>query len=254
MDSTVSFWGHFVQNKNSVLLADIRKLSYLCAQNECTMDETQIREELTAPIAAISRHRILLGGDGVRTLVIFQGCPLRCEFCVNLFAIDTKRPRKRYTAEQLVEKTMEDNLDFLATHGGITFGGGEPLLQSRFIARFHEVCPPEWTIQIETSLNVPQEDLARVEPFAQHFIVDVKDMNPAIYQRYTRCGNERVLANLRWLIEKGRADDIFVRVPLIPEYNTADEVEKSIADLQAMGLTHFDRLTYKIRNREQNGK
>ena len=59
-------------------------------------------------------------------------------------------------------------------------------------------------------------------------------------------------ANLRWLIEKGRADDIFVRVPLIPEYNTADDVEKSIADLQAMGLTHFDRLTYKIRNRETN--
>lgn len=214
------------------------------------MDETRISQKLTAPIAAISRHRTLLDGDGVRTLVIFQGCPLRCEFCVNLFAIDTRRPRKRYTAEQLVEKAMEDNLDFLATHGGITFGGGEPLLQSRFIEYFHKVCPPEWTIQLETSLNVPQEDLARVESFTQHFIVDVKDMNPAIYQRYTGCDNGQVIANLQWLIEKGRAEDIFVRVPLIPEYNTAEDVEKSVADLQAMGLSHFSRLAYKIRNRE----
>lgn len=149
-------------------------------------------------IAAISRHRIVLDGRGVRTLVVLQGCPLRCAYCLNRFAIDPTE-RRHYTAEELIREVMADNLYFLASGGGITFGGGEPLLQSRFISEFRKICPADWSIDVETSLNVPIAHLAQAAQDIQHFSVDIKDMNPSVYQRYTMCDNTQTIANLQWL-------------------------------------------------------
>ncbi len=202
-------------------------------------------------IAAISRHRIVLDGRGVRTLVVLQGCPLRCAYCLNRFAIDPTAERRHYTAEELIREVMTDNLYFLATSGGITFGGGEPLLQSRFISEFRKKCPAAWSIDVETSLNVPIAHLAQAAQDIQHFSVDIKDMNPSVYQRYTMYDNTQTIANLQWLLAQGRANDITVRVPLIPHYNTEKDVAQSIEKLKEMGVRHFDRLTYVIRDEKQ---
>ncbi len=201
---------------------------------------------LTAPVAAVSRHRIVLDGDGVRTLVVMQGCPLRCAYCLNVFAMDGNRACKHYTTTQLIEQLMPDNLYFLATRGGVTFGGGEPALQSAFIAQFRDLCPSAWTIHIETALNVPRHHIGQLLPAVQRFVVDIKDTNPDIYHRYTGRDNWQVLGNLSWLIEQGRADDILVRIPLIPNYNTPHDQARSIERLQAMGITHFDQFTYRL--------
>lgn len=209
-------------------------------------NQVQLNKDLTAPVAAISRHRILLDGDGVRTLVIFQGCPLRCAYCLNTFAMDEKVVRERYTVEQLIEQLMPDNLYFLATMGGITFGGGEPASQSAFITRFRELCPSAWTIHIETALNVPRHHIEQLLPVVQRFVVDIKDMAPDIYYRYTGKDNQQVISNLSWLVEQGRVNDIIVRVPLISNYNTLSNQAHSIAQLQDMGITHFDQFTYRL--------
>lgn len=85
-----------------------------------------------AQIFAVSRHRLVIDGEGVTTLVTFNGCPLRCKYCLNKTSWDAAKGRF-YTPEELYEIVKIDQLYFLATKGGVTFGGGEPLLQVDFI-------------------------------------------------------------------------------------------------------------------------
>ena len=141
-----------------------------------------------------------------------------------------------------------DDLYFQATGGGITFGGGEPALRSRFIEAFRNICPEPWKINIETSLNVPQEHMERLMPVIDEFAIDIKDMNPGIYLRYTGADNDKVLSNLRLLAESGLADRCVIRIPLIPESNTDEDRENSIRMLQDMGFTRFDKFNYIIKN------
>ena len=139
-----------------------------------------------------------------------------------------------------------DELYFLATGGGVTFGGGEPCVQSEFIGKFRELCGKEWLLTVETSLNVGQEYVERLLPVVDRFIIDIKDMNPDIYKQYTGRDNEAVVCNLRLLVERGRGEDMLVRVPLIPGYNTDKDRGKSCRQLEMMGIKYFDLFTYKM--------
>lgn len=199
----------------------------------------------TAALIGISRHRLTTDGEGVTTLVAFHGCPLRCKYCLNPQSFAQEGVWKQYDCEQLYEEVKIDELYFLATHGGVTFGGGEPALQSNFISEFRRLCGTGWKITIETSLNVPQEDIERLLPVVDRYIVDIKDMNNDRYETYTGKNNTRVIENLRWLVAQGKAEQIIVRVPHIPSYNTETDIENSIHQLKEIGLSDFDRFTYR---------
>lgn len=199
----------------------------------------------TAALIGISRHRLTTDGEGVTTLVAFHGCPLRCKYCLNPQSFAQEGGWKQYDCEQLYEEVKIDELYFLATHGGVTFGGGEPALQSNFISEFKRLCGTGWKITIETSLNVPQEDIERLLPVVDRYIVDIKDMNNDRYETYTGKSNTRVIENLRWLVAQGKAEQIIVRVPHIPSYNTETDIENSIHQLKEIGLSDFDRFTYR---------
>ena len=200
----------------------------------------------TAKIFGISRHRLTTDGEGVTTLVAFNGCPLRCKYCLNKTCWVAEKGRD-YTPELLFEEVKIDQLYFLATHGGVTFGGGEPLLQVEFIKAFRELCGPQWQILVETSLNVPFENVQTIDPILDGYIVDIKDMNPEIYQAYTGKDNSIVLTNLEWLLNSGDPNRIMVRVPHIPEFNTDEDVAKSKEHLTAMGVKNIDEFYYIIR-------
>jgi pyruvate formate lyase activating enzyme len=200
----------------------------------------------TAKIFGISRHRLTTDGEGVTTLVAFNDCPLRCKYCLNKTCWDAAKGRD-YTPEILFEEVKIDQLYFLATHGGVTFGGGEPLLQVEFIKQFRELCGPQWQILAETSLNVPFENVQTIDSILDGYIVDIKDMNPEIYQTYTGKDNSIVLTNLEWLLNSGDPNRIMVRVPHIPEFNTDEDVVKSIERLTAMGVKNIDKFNYIIR-------
>ena len=199
----------------------------------------------TAALIGISRHRLTTDGEGVTTLVAFHGCPLRCKYCLNPQSFAQEGVWKQYDCEQLYEEVKIDELYFLATHGGVTFGGGEPALQSNFISEFRRLCGTGWKITIETSLNVPQENIERLLPVVDCYIVDIKDMNNERYETYTGKSNTRVIENLRWLVIQGKAKQITVRVPHIPSYNTETDIENSIHQLKEIGLSDFDRFTYR---------
>lgn len=199
---------------------------------------------MKAPLIGISRHRIMVDGKGITTLVAFHDCPLRCRYCLNRQCLEPNGILRTITPEQLLEETRIDDLYFQATGGGITFGGGEPLLRSRFIEAFCRIAPPEWNIAVESSLNVTQIHLQRLLPFINQYIIDVKDMNPTIYRNYTTKNNARSIANLHWLVSQGMADKVKIRLPEIPEYNTPSDVDESQKTLEAMGYHDFERFTY----------
>ena len=197
----------------------------------------------------ISRHRLAIDGEGVTTLVAFHGCPLRCKYCLNPQSLSKDTQCIERTVEELIDEVRIDQLYFLATGGGITFGGGEPLLNSMFIKAFCEQCPKEWRISIESSLNVPRKNVEEVLPFVKEWIIDIKDMNPEIYRAYSGISNERAIDNLRWIASEHPEllSTITLRLPHIPNYNTDDDRNKSQAFLETLGYTKFDRFEYMIR-------
>lgn len=197
-----------------------------------------------APFIGIVRHRIQTDGKGVSTLAAFHGCPLHCRYCLNP-QCQREGVWRTFTPESLYEEVKIDQLYFLATGGGITFGGGEPAMYPDFIVRFREICGPEWNLTLETSLNVPADNILRLSSVVNQFIIDIKETNDEIYQLYTGLSNLRALDNLQELLQEGRADDLIVRLPLIEGYNTQEDIERSTGKLRAMGVEHFDFFTYR---------
>ena len=192
---------------------------------------------------AVSRHRLPFDGAGVTTLVGGYGCPLACKYCINGVCSDPALRPKIYTVPALFDAVKIDDLYFTATGGGVTFGGGEPLLQAPFIAAFIRYAKAQgvvWKFNLETSLAVPPELFDALIPEGipaadcpvDEFIVDIKDMDPAIYARYT-----------------GRTppDRVTVRVPLIPGYNTPEDGDRSEEILRGMGFERIKRFTYRTK-------
>ena len=206
-----------------------------------------MQSEVTAPLIAINRHRLATDGEGVTTLVAFHGCPLRCEYCLNAQCLQADGVWCRLTPGELYSEVEIDDLYFVATGGGICFGGGEPLLRSDFIKAFAEIMNPEWKLTIETSLNVPLENVKAIASLVQMWYVDIKDMNPDIYKTYGCKENKQVVSNLQWLATNGYADKVIIRLPLIPEYNTDEDRLRSQQQLEKMGFTNFDKFNYIVR-------
>ncbi|QUB67582.1 radical SAM protein [Prevotella melaninogenica] len=206
-----------------------------------------MQSEITAPFIAINRHRLTTDGEGVTTLVGFHGCPLHCEYCLNAQCLQADGVWCRLTPGELYSEVEIDDLYFMATGGGICFGGGEPLLRSDFIKAFAEIMNPEWKLTIETSLNVPLENVKAIASLVQMWYVDIKDMNPDIYKAYGCKENKQVVSNLQWLAANGYADKVIIRLPLIPEYNTDEDRQRSQQQLEEMGFTNFDKFNYIVR-------
>ena len=206
-----------------------------------------MQSEITAPFIAINRHRLTTDGEGVTTLVGFHGCPLHCEYCLNAQCLQADGVWCRLTPGELYSEVEIDDLYFVATGGGICFGGGEPLLRSDFIKAFAEIMNPEWKLTIETSLNVPLKNVKAIASLVQMWYVDIKDMNPDIYKAYGCKENKQVVSNLQWLAANGYADKVIIRLPLIPEYNTDEDRQMSQQQLEKMGFTNFDKFNYIVR-------
>ena len=202
---------------------------------------------MTAPIIACSRLRMQTDGKGITTLVCFHGCPLRCKWCINPFSFAPDTKRADMTAQELYDKVKIDQLYFLATGGGVTFGGGEPLLYAGFLKQFRDICGEAWHLCAETSLNVPWENIETAATCIDKFYIDCKDTNPDIYRRYTGKDNAQMLDNLKKLVSLIGPERIVVRVPLIPQFNTNEDRTSSKAVLEELGVTQFNFFNYIIK-------
>ena len=205
-----------------------------------------MQPEITAPFIAVNRHRLATDGEGVTTLVAFHGCPLRCRYCLNPQCLQVDGVWRRLTPGELYSEVEIDDLYFIATGGGICFGGGEPLLYPDFIRTFSKLMNPEWKLTVETSLNVPLENIKTIATLVQMWYIDIKDFSPTIYNAYTGKDNTQVIRNLVWLAANGYADKVILRLPLIPDYNTEEDRLLSQQPLEALGFAHFDKFRYLV--------
>ena len=230
----------------------------LTAYSDKAIIMTDIKDKKIA-IFGISRLRMGTDGKGITTLVAMMGCPLKCRYCLNdrcHYDVGgngdgsdghTLTPGIHWiTPLELYEMVKMDNIYFQTTGGGICFGGGEPTTQHAFITAFIPLCPSHWRFTIESSLCCTTDAIEALAPHIDEWIVDVKDMNSYIYREYTSAEpvvKER-LAELMKLVPE---EKIRVKVPLIPDFNTDTDVERSVDELRAMGLTHIERTEYIVK-------
>lgn len=197
------------------------------------------------PVIGIRRLRMGSDGPGIRTLIGLYGCPLRCRYCLNPQSWDGHMKPVKYAPEKLYDKVRIDALYFQSTGGGLTFGGGEPLLHMPTIAAFAKLCPDSWNLWAETSLYVRQPMVEAASKVFQHFVVDIKTVNDDIYRNYTGGDLKIALGNLLYLKSLIGPDRITVRIPSIPGFTDMQVQRASAEYITSLGFLNIDPFAYK---------
>lgn len=197
-------------------------------------------------VQAINRHKLLTDGEGVTTLVGLMGCPLKCSYCLNKDILSKNRFRQ-YSPEELAEEVLKDYCYFLATGGGVTFGGGEPLLYEEQILEFIRLLPQGVRVNLETSLNYHTQQFEELCKLVSFFMIDIKTLDETVYRKYTGRDMDRVKEHLEFLRIRGYADKCKIRIPVIPGFVSEAEAEKEKVLLQDKGFIHTEVLRYVIR-------
>ncbi|MDR1415764.1 MAG: glycyl-radical enzyme activating protein [Odoribacteraceae bacterium] len=173
-------------------------------------------------------------GPGIRVTVFFKGCNLRCRWCHNPESqpagvtlmrravagrVEEQLVGYPIASEEVVELVARDTLFFDESGGGVTFSGGEPLLQPDFLLACLEGCKRRGIHTcVDTAGAARVERLEEIASQTDLFLYDLKTMIPTTFQRNVGEGFELVTANLRRIARQ--VEELVVRVPLIPGVNT----------------------------------
>jgi pyruvate formate lyase activating enzyme len=176
-------------------------------------------------------------GPGIRVTFFLKGCPLRCRWCHNPEGIskypqnirqDRKIGEKEFFYEEVAGKyyTVDDVLSILEKErvfieksmGGVTFSGGEPMMQRGFLLECLKACRKNgYHTTIDTSGYASEEDFLSVIPFTDLFLFDIKHLDNIKHQELTGAPNSTILSNLN-LILKHKCN-VIIRFPVIPGCN-----------------------------------
>ena len=153
-------------------------------------------------------------GPGIRFVVFLQGCPLRCQFCHNPDTWDVHTGTE-YEPQQLVEEIIKYKSYMEFSGGGVTFTGGEPLLQAEFIL---EVCkllePLKISVALDTSGFIWNSYVEEVLNYTDLVLLDIKNYDPRVYENVTGVALTPTLKFLEQL--KERSKKTWIRYVLVP--------------------------------------
>jgi pyruvate formate lyase activating enzyme len=149
------------------------------------------------------------------------------------------------TESRVLAEVARDEARFRETGGGVTFSGGEPLLQAEFLLRLLEGCR---ALGIHTAVDTcgaaAADVVERVANLADLVLFDVKHVDEDAHRRITGASNIEILNNLRLLAATGTP--VRVRVPLIPGVNDDAAHLRRLASLVAsLGLREIDVVPYR---------
>lgn len=178
-----------------------------------------------------------VGPFGEQTVRCAENCPVSAIEIVGT----------EMTAQEVFGEIRRDKLFYQKSGGGVTFSGGECLLQADFLEDVLELCKTEGiSAAVETALNVDFEKLLPLVGLTDLFLVDLKHMDGEAHLHYTGCDNKRILENAKKLF--ACHGNVLFRVPLIPSVN--DSVEnltatvKFVAALLGAGPKRVELLKY----------
>ncbi len=157
-----------------------------------------------------------LDGPGIRTVIFMQGCFLRCKYCHNPDTWSRESDHSRdYTSEALMHIITRGKPYFDATGGGITFSGGEPLLQHQFLKEIFILCREIGiSTAFDSSLYVSTNIIDNLLSCTDLVLADIKQMDRAKSQELVGSGNELNLSNIE-LINQRRVP-IWIRYVVVP--------------------------------------
>ncbi len=177
-------------------------------------------------------------GPGIRTTVFFKGCNLRCRWCANPESQSRKlRPElserlrgRVWTLEEVLREVLRDKPFYEESGGGVTFSGGEPLLQADFVRALAGALRGEGVAtSIETAAAVPPALFEKVFPLLDSAHIDLKHYDEEKHRAGTGVGLAHVLANLKTALAS--STPVNVRIPIIPGYNDAPDDARAFANL-----------------------
>lgn len=160
----------------------------------------------------------LVDGPGIRTVIFMQGCPLRCLFCHNPETWKLNQGNK-YTPLELVNK-IKRYKPYYGKTGGVTFSGGEPLIQSKFLI---EVCKllKEENINICLDTSGVGTNINEVLDLVDLVIFDIKAIDDDNYKKMTGLNIDRSLEFLKLCQKKNKK--IWIRQVIVPGINDSEE-------------------------------
>ncbi|HEL2003019.1 TPA: choline TMA-lyase-activating enzyme [Streptococcus suis] len=242
----------------------------------------------------------LYDGPGIRTIVFFKGCPMRCKWCANPEGLEfgtnimhketlckpynacaktcplgsvcfkfaneeapilydyadkehpidvtryqKKRPSKAdiegcpegaltiagesKTISELMDIIHEDDAFYEMSGGGVTLSGGECLAQGEGALSLLKACKQDGlNTAVETAGYVPNKVVMKVAEYTDLFLFDLKHMDSKKHNEWTGVGNERILTNLKWLLDAGY--NVKIRMPMLKGINDSEEEIRAIID------------------------
>ncbi|GIO30701.1 MULTISPECIES: pyruvate formate-lyase-activating protein [Paenibacillus] len=184
-------------------------------------------------------------GPGIRFVLFMQGCLLKCRYCHNpdTWALDGG---KEMTVEEVLAEIEPYLPYYRASGGGLTVSGGEPTLQSHFVAELFEEAKRRWNLHTALDSNGfnEAERIHRLLDATDLVLLDIKHIDDAEHIKLTGKSNERTLQTAKWLSEHGRK--MWIRHVYVPGIHDREEhlvdLGRFIGTLR--GVEKFEILPY----------
>jgi pyruvate formate lyase activating enzyme len=160
----------------------------------------------------------------------------KCDFCEKCTIFCPQNAReicgREYTAEEVLKIILKDKSFYDASGGGVTFSGGECMLQIDFLEEILRLCKENGIhTAVDTAGHVPYDYFERILPYTDLFLYDVKCLDSEKHKKFVGVSNARILENLEKLLATGAS--VLVRIPVIPEVNdSAEEMRAGSAFLR----------------------
>ena len=165
-------------------------------------------------------------GPGIRSVVFLTGCPLRCLYCHNPEFLE--KGKNNYTPDELAEKLLK-NKDYFGKIGGVTFSGGEPLIQSDFIIETSKILKQE-NIHIALDTSGVGKYNKEIFKYIDLVILDIKASNNTLFETITK--TNKLEETISFLKEcENRSIPVIIRQVIVPGINDTKENVLELKDL-----------------------